>query len=93
MSSPNSLSLVPVAQELNVIDAYGKWSEEAKGLVEGMCRKVAGGDHALYNRLISSARETISLAHAKGVGYAIGRCVKGCVSEDDYVNLVERVAK
>jgi hypothetical protein len=76
-----------------VIDAYGKWGEAAKELVEGMCRKVAGGDHALYNRLISSARETISLAHAKGVGYAIGRCVKACVSSDDYVNLVERVAQ
>ena len=58
-----------------------------------MCRKVAAGDHALYNRLVSFARETISLAHAKGVGYAIGRCVKDCVSADDYSNLVERVAQ
>jgi hypothetical protein len=82
---PKGVQVVPF-----VIDAYGKWGTQAKKWIEDKCRRAASTDDVLYNRLINSARETISLAHARGVGHVIERCVEHCIHSDDYVTACQR---
>ena len=76
---PEGVKVVPF-----VVDAYGKWGEQGKKWLEEMCTRAANENVHVYNRLISSARETISLAHARGVGHTICRCVEHCFNPEDY---------
>jgi len=76
---PEGVKVVPF-----VIDAYGKWGESAKSWVDSSCKRAAGNDTKLYNTLVSRARETISLAHARGVGIVLDRCIQRCIDPDDY---------
>ena len=76
---PKGVDLVAFA-----IDAYGKWGNDAKTFIENLCECASMGDTALYNTLINKARELICVAHARGVGNALFRCVDNCMSERAY---------
>ncbi len=76
---PKGVELVAFA-----VDAYGKWGEDAKSFLENLCKSASMGDTAHYNSLITKAREVISVAHARGVGNALFRCVDNCMSERAY---------
>ena len=76
---PHGVTVVPFT-----IDSYGMWGEQGKKLVEDLCKKAAKGDPKRYNKLISQARETISLAHARGVGNAFHNCMNKCIPEEDF---------
>jgi hypothetical protein len=76
---PKGVDLVAFA-----IDAYGKWGQDAKNFLENLCESTAMGDTEFYNRLINKARERVSVAHARGVGNALFRCVDNCMSERAY---------
>jgi hypothetical protein len=76
---PKGVTMIPFT-----IDSYGKWGEMAKEYVEGVCSRIAGDDKRLHNKLISQTRETISVAHARGLGRTLARCVEECVHEADY---------
>ena len=72
---PQGMVMVPF-----VVDSYGKWGPCAKEWLESACKRAAGEDKKLYNQLITRSRETISVAHARGVGRVIERCVESCFS-------------
>lgn len=73
-----------------VIDTYGRWGNKAKEWLEKECRHVAGTDDGFYNSLISRYRETISLAHARGIGRTLERCIQNCIHPDDYPKTCSR---
>lgn len=73
-----------------VVDSYGKWGERAKTWLEDLCKKAARGDVKLYNRLITRSRETIAVAHARGIGRVIHKCVEKCFCADSYLNASAR---
>ena len=75
-----------------VIDSYGKWGNKAKEWLERECRYVTGKDEGFYNFLISRYRETISLAHARGIGRTLERCIRNCIHPDDYPKACSRGA-
>ena len=82
---PNHVHLIPF-----VVDTYGRWGDKAKEWLEKACKKAAGTDKELYNKLISRYRETISLAHARGIGRTMERCTRNCIHPNDYVKTCTR---
>ena len=71
---PSGISVMPFA-----IDTHGRWGAEFKAFLVNYCKAAAGTDGKLYNLLITRARNTITIAHARAVGdlvyYAMDYCV------------------
>ena len=77
---PHGTTMVPF-----VIDTYGRWGDKAHQWLEKECRDAAGNDNKLYNELVSRSREVISLAHARGLGRTLERCINSrCIHPENY---------
>ena len=76
---PSGHKLVPFA-----IDSYGRWGQDFKDFLQAFCKYAAGKDVALYNILLSRAREAIAVAHANAVGVQLRRVVEECIDEDEH---------
>jgi hypothetical protein len=85
LDRPDNVDIVPVA-----IDTFGRWGEAFKAFAVKMCKRAAGGDHKLYNVLITRFRNSIQAAHAHSAGLIVKRALGTCVSDADRMNLAQR---
>ena len=81
---PSNVRLLPCT-----IDTHGRWGAQFAQYLGDYCQRAAGNDTKLYNFLITRARNTVSVALAKGVGELVRDALKRCVNEADDGRLVE----
>ena len=67
-----------------VIDTYGRRGAKAHEWLEKEWKDAASNDKELNNELVSRSREVISLAHARGIGRTLERCINRCIHPENY---------
>jgi hypothetical protein len=83
---PEGVEFVPFG-----IDSYGRWGEEFKTFLKSTFKRAAGLDRALYNKLITGARDMIAVANLRAVASRIAYGIRRCITRpEDRARLVSR---
>jgi hypothetical protein len=77
---PKTVKFVPF-----VVDSFGRWGDKAKAFVHLQCLKAAGGSELLFNSHYGKAMDSISTAHARGIGNVMHECLTRCLSDADFI--------